>query len=122
MASQSLVPVNFWELLPGNTERPVAHQVLYDNVFVAHQVGNQSLLQRALRATDAAPVSVELSTEPDFWTRVSADQGTYDRHFWLRERQSLCMREMDIEEGGLGHCVWNAGETSGIQTHAPETT
>ena len=72
VAPPQLSPVNFWALNSGSDQ-------------ATHTMDNQKLLdalndssddaQRCLEDTDCESVSVELSEEPDWWTRTSGYDG-----------------------------------------------
>ena len=112
-APPPLVPVNFWALSSGDLVQHTAeHQKLLDDLNESRD--DPISVQRCLEAAQGASVSVELSEEPDWWTKTSSRWGTswrlgtFERHFRLGG-QTACVREVGVEDGGLGHCVWDAG-------------
>ena len=59
----------------------------------------QDVQQQALDALAVRPFAVEVAHDAG---------GRRSRHFWLPRGVSVRVEELEVEEGSLGHCVWEA--------------
>lgn len=105
---------NWWMLVPGanNHEAPPCTAALLDSLMVAANAEEEfgdARLQSLLDGVSHHPVSIELSTEPDWFERASREPGELERHFLLPNGQpTVVVRETTYAEGGLGHHIWEA--------------
>ena len=73
VAPPQLSPVNFWALNSGSDQ--ASHTMDNQKLLDALNDSSEDAQQRFLEATDCESVSVELSEEPDWWTRTSSYDG-----------------------------------------------
>ena len=70
-----LAPVNFWMLMSSDQQAKgrLSLTALRDDIF--SQEADEASVRQSLQDSDRVAVAVELSEEPDWWTRVTSGEG-----------------------------------------------
>jgi hypothetical protein len=68
-----LAPVNFWMLMSSDQQAKGRLTALRDDIF--SQEADEASVRQSLQDSDRVAVAVELSEEPDWWTRVTSGEG-----------------------------------------------
>ena len=112
--AHALHVANFWVLVPGrdcHTAPTATADVCRRLMVAAHMEEDyrEVMLEGLLDEVSEHAVSIELSSQPDWFERASSEPGELDRHFRLPAGMpTSVVREMAFQDGGLGHHVWDA--------------
>ena len=69
-----LGPVNFWMLMSADQKEKGHLTALRDGIF--NPEADEASAQQCVLDADQTSVAIELSEEPDWWTRVTSGEGT----------------------------------------------